>query len=164
MIIKMGVCQSTEKSIFTSDINSIKRSTYEGEYKYCRMDDVYDGDTADIYFMDGGKIIRRTFRFYGYDSEEMKQPKLAPNRDRLKAAAEDDKAFLSSLVLEKKLVVHFMKPDKYGRLLGTVWKVTDVSIPENQLQNHPEAIDVNNICNIMIGTGHGKPYYGGHKE
>ncbi len=152
------------KSIFDVDIKDVDRFTFEGKYYYCRMDNIYDGDTADIYFLHDGKVVRHAFRFYGYDSAEMKQPKNAVNRDSLKSAALEDKKFLTSLVLDQKLIVHFMKEEKYGRLMGTVWKISDTTIPEDSLVRHPELTDSNNICNIMINSGHGKSYYGGHKE
>lgn len=172
----MGNCnKTTEKhndiqtkmpnnSIFNVDIQSIDRFTFEGQYHYCRIDNVYDGDTADIYFLHDGKVVRHAFRFYGYDSAEMKQPKNVVNRDSLKSAAQEDKKFLISLVVNQKLIVHFMKEEKYGRLMGTVWKISDTTIPEDLLVHHPELTDSNNICNIMINAGHGKPYYGGHKD
>ena len=165
----MGICQSVDNndqipSIFDANISKIERQTYAGQYKYCRLDHVYDGDTADIYFYDNDKIIRHAFRFYGYDSAEMKPSKSDVHRDEIKLHAQDDKQFLTTLVQNRKLVVRFMENEKFGRMMGTVWLISNSGVPESLLAQHPELIDANNICNIMINSGHGKPYYGGKKE
>lgn len=165
----MGLCQSAKvdnyqiPNIFEVDISKIERHTYSGQYKYCRLDHVYDGDTADIYFYEGDKIIRHPFRFYGYDSAEIKPLKSIANREEVKLQSLDDKQFLTSLVQNQKLVVQFMENEKFGRMMGIIWKVSHSNIPEELLFEHPELTDTNNICNIMINTGHGKPYYGGKK-
>lgn len=165
----MGNCYRTsakviKPNIFTTDISKVARQSYADQYKYCRLDNVYDGDTADIYFFEESRIIRRPFRFYGYDSAEMKPLKKLINREEIKIQAINDKQFLSSLVANQKLVVKFMENEKYGRMMGKIWKVTTDNIPEENLSTHPDLTEMNNITNIMINSGHGKPYYGGSKE
>ena len=150
--------------IFTADISKVARHSYAGQYKYCRLDNIYDGDTADIYFFDESRIVRRPFRFYGYDSAEMKPLKKLVNREEIKAQAVSDKQFLSSLITNQKLVVKFMENEKYGRMMGEIWRVANNNVPEENLSMHPDLIEMNNITNIMINSGHGKPYYGGSKE
>jgi endonuclease YncB( thermonuclease family) len=151
-------------TIFDIDISNINRQTYTGIYKYCRFSNVYDGDTADIYFFDEFKVVRRPFRFYGYDSAEIKPLKSASNRDEIKIQAHEDLKFLAVLLVNSKCVVKFMDNEKYGRMMGQVWKINDSSIPEHLLMSHPELIEDNNIASIMIKSGHGKPYYGGSKN
>ncbi len=162
--VQQTTIKVNEPDIFNADISKIERQTYEGVYSYCRFDNVYDGDTADIFFKEGKTIIRRPFRFYGYDSAEMKQPKNEPLRDKLKEQALSDKQYLISLVgYPNKCVVLFMENEKYGRMMGKIWRIKDDSIPETQLSTHPELIDENYITNIMIRHNHGKPYFGGTK-
>lgn len=166
---EMGNCctfaeKTTQSNIFTSDISNIPRHTYSGQFKYCRLSNIYDGDTADIYFYDGLNIIRSPFRFYGFDSAEMKPRVLISNREEVKHQAIADKNYLTSLVENKKLVVRFMENEKYGRMMGEVWRITNEKIPSELLSTHPELIDSNNIAKLMIVSGHGKPYYGGKKE
>jgi len=150
-------------SIFSADITNIHRHSYEGHYKYAVFDHIYDGDTADVFFMDGEKIIREPFRFYGYDSAEIKPLRSEHDRDAIINQARADKDFLSSLLRGSRLIVHFAANEKYGRMMGKVWKVTDVSVPEIQLSQHPELIDDNQINLIMIKSGHGNSYFGGKK-
>lgn len=151
-------------NIFSTDISKVDRYTYADQYKYARFDNIYDGDTADIYFLDNQKIIRSQFRFYGYDSAEMKPLKKLENRKDIVLQAINDKEYLTSLIINRKCVVKFMKNEKYGRMMGIVWKINNDNIPEDMLSTHPELIESNNICNIMINSGHGNIYYGGSKE
>lgn len=162
----MGNICNTNKNrlpiIFTTNLSNIKRYSHAGKYRYCKFDQIYDGDTADIYFYDNSTIIRFAFRFYGYDSAEMKPLKSDPNREQIKKAAKEDKLALENLLKDKYLVVHFMENEKYGRMMGNVWIVNDTNISEDQLENHPDLIDDNCINKIML-RGHGKVYYGGKK-
>ena len=156
----MGIC-STKTTIFDIDIHSIEKQSYNNQFHYCRIDNVYDGDTADIYFRDGNKVVRNRFRFYGYDSAEMKPPKKIENREEIKNQAILDKQHLSSLVSNSKLIVEFQNNEKYGRMMGKVWRVNNINHPERDLKNHPELIEGNYITFLMIQSGHGKPYFGG---
>ncbi len=156
--------QILKPSIFSLDISNISRHSYAGQYKYCRISNIYDGDTADIYFYDEVNVMRFPFRFYGYDSAEIKPLRILSNRNEIKQQAQDDKQYLTSLVENNKLVVQLMENEKYGRLMGEVWRITDDTFPENNLVCHYELTDINNISKLMIQSGHGKPYYGGKKE
>lgn len=149
--------------IYNIDISVINRQTYKDQYKYCRIDYIYDGDTADIFFLDNNKVIRHPFRFYGYDSEEIKQLKTDEDRDIKKQKALDDKNYLTKLVHNQYLVVKFTENEKYGRMMGWIWRVKDITWPEESLANHPELIDNNCINKEMILSGHGKIYNGGKK-
>lgn len=176
----MGLCnskQSVSPDIFAVDISNVARHNYEGVYRYARFSNIYDGDTADIYFINhlgdvsqnlasekNENIIRAPFRFYGYDSAEMKPLKSLADRDNHIKAAKADKEYLTTLLSDKYYVVKFAANEKYGRMMGIVWQVTDVSISENNLSTHHELTDQNQINLMMINSGHGKPYFGGKKE
>lgn len=149
--------------IFITDITNIPRHSYNGEYKYVVFDHIYDGDTADIYFYDNDNIIRNPFRFYGYDSAEIKPLLNTPNRELVIKQAQDDREFLRTILRNNYLVAKFMPNEKYGRMMGQIWRVLDVSLPEKELSKHPELIDNNQINLLMINSKHGKPYFGGKK-
>lgn len=150
--------------IFTTDISKVERFTYSGQYKYCVFDHIYDGDTADIYFIDKSTIVRAPFRFYGYDSAEIKPLKSEANRDNIIREAKQDREYLSSLIRGKYLIVEFMENEKYGRMMGNVYKCSDISVPEHLLSTHPEITENNCVNKIMIKDNHGKIYYGGRKN
>lgn len=164
----MGNCIKTKKvpvlpAIFTTNISEVQRFTYNGIYKYCRFVDIYDGDTGDICFYSDDRVIRSRFRFYGYDSAEMKPLKSIITRDSIIAKAHEDKKYLEGLLQDKYLVVQFKENEKYGRMMGNVWRVNNATFPENKLADHPELIDDNCINKLMIIAGHGYEYYGGKK-
>lgn len=151
-------------SIFEINTDELKRQSFANICKYCKFDHIYDGDTADIFFLHNGEVVRHAFRFYGYDSAEMKLPKNTLDRDTLKQKALDDKKFLSEIITNAHCVVKFMENEKYGRMMGEVWLVSDISVPEELLAHHPELTEKNKISNIMILNNHGVPYFGGSKQ
>lgn len=126
---------------------------------FARFTNVYDGDTAQIVFMNPqNNIVKYSFRFYGYDSPEMK----SHSANALKA-----KKILVDLLDERHyyFVVKFRKNCKYGRLMGDVYR-----IPKSQVRTKyylkeclkfmkPEY----SISDYMIKHGHSVPYYGGSK-
>jgi hypothetical protein len=166
-LFDMGNCIKNNKvvvpNIFTADLSRVQRFTYNGQYKYCRFVDIYDGDTGDICFWSDNRFVRAGFRFYGYDSAEMKPLKSIITRDSIIAQAHRDKRHLESLLADQYLVVQFMKNEKYGRMMGNVWRVRDVSMPDDKLAEHPELTDDNCINKLMIKAGHGYIYTGGPK-
>ena len=166
----MGNCIKNNKitspalpSIFTTDISQVQRFTYNGQYKYCRFATIYDGDTGDICFNSDGGTIRARFRFYGYDSAEMKPLKSVATRDNIIAQAHRDKKHLEDLIHDRFLVVNFKENEKYGRMMGNVWRVNNVTFPEHKLAEHPELSDDNCINKLMVKDGHGYMYFGGEK-
>ena len=157
------VNNSTElPKIYTATL-PLARHSYNGVYKYCTFNDIYDGDTADINFYDGDKIIKTPFRFFGYDSAEMKPLKSIINRESIIKNAHNDKHYLADLLVGP-LVVKFMENEKYGRMMGEVWKVKSTKLKEEDLAKSDELIDDNCVNKLMIAGGHGVVYYGGRKN
>ena len=107
------------------------------------VDSVYDGDTITVSLDLGLSIkVRAKCRLLGIDTPEV----------RTKSAAEKEAAYkardrLRELVLESTVTLHSVaKPDKYGRLLVTVW-----------------AEDGTCINDLMINEGLAIEYNGGKK-
>jgi endonuclease YncB( thermonuclease family) len=124
----------------------------KGEQFCGRVIDVYDGDTFKCNIMINGEPRTFSVRMYGYDSTEMKQPRLAPNRLVLKAKAVEDRALFVHLLsrMHGELRLTVVDHDKYGRLLCMVSKYR----PGDQTIDIPK---------VMIAEGHGVPYFGGTK-
>ena len=73
--------------------NNTEMFSLEGQYKLCKVVDVYDGDTIKVVFDLNGSLYRWTIRMIGYDSPEMKPLKIKPNRD----VSEDFKAQIKTI-------------------------------------------------------------------
>jgi micrococcal nuclease len=120
-----------------------------GKGKWCRILNVYDGDTVDILFVVGDEIQHHKFRLFGIDTPEMKPLKSLENRDAIISLAKLSKSFLESLVLDRVVFIKFCKEEKYGRLMGTIY------YDENCEKS---------INDSMVESGHAKAYFGGKKE
>ncbi len=108
--------------------------------------DVLDGDTLEITFNIGNccfPIIRKfTLRLEGIDAPETR----TRNPDEKKAGLES-KEYLISLLMNEYITVHLSdKPEKFGRLLGTVF------------------YNNTNICLKMIEKGLAVEYQGKRKK
>lgn len=134
---------------------------------FCRFHDFYDGDTATIVFLyeENGALewVSSRFRFFGYDSPEIKVPKKIVGEERAKAkkAALDAKKFIIDFVQDKLLIVHFTKKEKFGRLMGEVYY-----FPAGEAGHVADydCSDKNSISALMIENGHGYEYHGGKKQ
>lgn len=131
-------------------------------HTFCRFYNFYDGDTATIVFLHDGACTSSKFRFFGYDSPEMKIPKkiVGEARTSAKKAALDAKKFIIDFVADKTLIVHFTKKEKFGRLMGEVYY-----FPKGNLKpiEEYECTEKNSISALMIANGHGYAYHGGKK-
>lgn len=158
-------CLSTNHIIDT-DIVKFSFENIKGNYKVIS---VYDGDTltlllpinihiynfnlydsidikSDTNPTNKIKYYKINVRLYGIDTPELKPSKNLIDRDNHKIKAIAAKNYLSNLLLNKIVNVHFMNYDKYGRPLVTLY-----------LNNI-------NINELMITEGHAVKYYGGTKE
>jgi endonuclease YncB( thermonuclease family) len=123
--------------------------TMKGKEMYCRVISVYDGDTVDIVFYENDVPKHYKFRLYGVDTPEMKPPKNCENREEIIQSAIRAKEYLSGLILDKTVWIEFHNEEKYGRLMGTIYK------------NKSKLVNINRL---LIQNGYGKEYYGGKKE
>jgi endonuclease YncB( thermonuclease family) len=121
--------------------------SYENMKRTVKVLRVVDGDTLDIalYQDDTRKIFKYRIRLYGIDTPEKKPLKSNPNREQEMAAAKKASQAMRDKLAETQNIatILFYKPDKYGRLLGTIYdkKGTDI----NQW---------------MIDQGHAVSYFG----
>jgi endonuclease YncB( thermonuclease family) len=137
---------------------------YWGRRTLCRFVDFYDGDTATIVFDDAGGLMACKFRFFGYDSPEMKVSSKIGGAERrdLKAAAVGARDFLCDFLADKRLVVHFSsKREKWGRLMGEVYYFP--LEPPKPAEEY-RCTDDNSVSALMVREGHGYNYYGGAKK
>lgn len=131
---------------------------FDNKKFYCKVIDVYDGDTITIAVKLNSKIYQYKVRMHGYDSPEMKPRLSIPGRDEIIQKARKAKEVLSELVLDKIVVVEIKKKswDKYGRLLGIIYisVLPGVTMKSYNL----------NVNEYMIERGHGYRYEGGKKH
>ena len=88
----------------------------------------------------------------GYDTPEIRPRKNLENRDEIKKKAIESRDFLKSQVMNYPEQLVFIKCscfDKYGRLLGELFKDNECTI---------------SINNLMVEKGYGYVYHGGKKE
>jgi len=131
---------------------------FDNKKFYCKVIDVYDGDTITIAVKLNRKIYQYKVRMYGYDSPEMKPRLNIPNRNEIIQKAHKAKEVLSEVILNKIVVVEIQKKtwDKYGRLLGVIY----ISIRRGLTMKSYNL----NVNEYMIDKGHGYSYYGGTKH
>ena len=147
-------CDETNEII--SKLKTCDKSTpkfsLEGQYKLCKVVDIYDGDTCRVVFNHNGYIHKWNIRMNGYDTPEMRPSKLLPNRDEIKKKAKESKNYLKSIISNSEDQLVYLKCgtfDKYGRLLGDMFINRD---------------DTNSVNQLMIDKGYGYEYHGGTKK
>lgn len=123
--------------------------TLKGKKLKVKVLKVYDGDTIWIAIKLKGKVYRLKVRLYGIDTPEMKPPKAQKNREKEIREAKKAKEFLENLILNKVITIECGDWDKYGRLLGTLYKNNFCS--------------KTNINKLLLNEGLAKEYYGGTK-
>lgn len=99
--------------------------SYENLKKKIKVLRVVDGDTVDIalHHEETNKIFKYRVRLYGIDTPEKRPLKSDPNRDKEIAASKISSEALTKILKENDNIVvgFFYKPDKYGRLLCTLY-------------------------------------------
>lgn len=129
--------------------------TMKGKKKWCRVVEVYDGDTITIlYFTDteckGESLRKEKLRLYGIDTPELKPLKTTENREQVIEKAKEARDFLSNLILHKTIYIVFTEEEKYGRRMGHLY------LTSNTYEK--------SINDLMIEKGYAKAYFGGKKE
>jgi endonuclease YncB( thermonuclease family) len=131
----MGNCLYTTKTKETSSaVQSIYKDctdentpyySYENVKKEVKILRIIDGDTVDIAYHheEMHRIFKYRVRLYGIDTPEKRPPKSNPNRDKEIAASLASKNALTERLKESDnmVIALFYKPDKYGRLLATIY-------------------------------------------
>jgi endonuclease YncB( thermonuclease family) len=125
--------------------------SYENLRKKIKVLRVIDGDTIDIALHndDTNKIFKYRVRLYGIDTPEKRPLKNDPNRDKEIAASKRSSESLKKILEENDniLVGLFYKPDKYVRLLCTLYDKNG-----------------DDINKWMVKNGYAYEYFGKTKE
>jgi micrococcal nuclease len=113
--------------------------SYENIRKKVKVLRVVDGDTVDIAMIsdDTKKIFKYRIRLYGIDTPEKKPLKTNPDREKeIDAAKKSSQALHQKMEENNHLVTILLyKPDKYGRLLGTLYDAKGEDINQWMVQN-----------------------------
>lgn len=158
-----SACWTVLRAYFDKDLRAATQgadfSLQDKEF-LCKVVQVYDGDTIRVVFRRQGELMQHRVRMSGYDSPEMKPPRKDPNRDleiqAAKAARDALKELIQGSTAGAPQLVWLVcgKPDKYGRLLGTIYQ-------RSGWCGHRKGANANQW---MMDNGHGIPYDGGKKR
>ncbi len=118
-----------------ANVDDIPIYTMAGIKTYARVVDVYDGDTITIVMKHNKKLCKFKVRMHGYDAPEMKPSLSNTNREREKEAALHAKNKLSTLILNKIVILECLQFDKYGRLLGNIYTMENLNINDYMIKN-----------------------------
>ena len=124
--------------------------TVEGLKTRIKVLRVLDGDTLDVGMCRvGNTVLKYRVRLYGIDTPEKRPSRSDPLRHlEIQASLRSKQALTDRLVENDWIVVaHFDKPDKYGRLLCTLFDKNGENLNE-----------------WMIRMGHAVPYFGKTKK
>jgi endonuclease YncB( thermonuclease family) len=120
-------------SLYSKLINSTNRNTpkfnINGWY-YTKVLKVYDGDTFTAGFAIDGKVVKKSTRMYGYNSQE-----LHGGTERTREQGQLCKQALHDMIYGKIVVMNILDFDKYGRLLVDVYVPKNREIPQNIIEN-----------------------------
>lgn len=118
-----------------------------GQRFLAKVVDVYDGDTIRVAFRHGGVLGQYRARLAGYDSPELKPPRVKAGRDaEIQAALAARDALLHKLC-DRLVFVECGPFDRYGRLLVTVFT-----------RGAGRAANGEDVSEWMVANGHGVPY------
>ena len=124
--------------------------TVEGLKTRIKVLRVLDGDTLDVGMCrDGRTVLKYRVRLYGIDTPEKRPSRSDPLRHLEIEASLRSKQALTDRLIENDWIViaHFDKPDKYGRLLCTLFDKNGENLNE-----------------WMIRMGHAVAYFGKTKK
>ena len=145
MLFKLIKDNSEIKKLECLNLKSCEYFSFDGIEAYAKVCKVYDGDTVTILFDYHGKIIKLSCRLLGIDTPELRSSNPKEKEYAIKA-----RDFLSNLINDKVVKVHFKKFDKYGRPLIVIYK--------------RGLIKRTNINKLMIKEKYALSYDGGKKQ
>ena len=144
------------EELATKSFDDLELFTFDGVLTKTRVTSVYDGDTVTIVFYHSDDPIKDSFRMFGFDAPEMKPSKKMEHRELHIQAAKISRAKLEKMIKNKVVWVKFTYEEKYGRLMGELFFISDES-------PHKFTGTEVSINDWMIRNGFGKAYDGGHK-
>lgn len=116
------------------------------DYKEAFAPNVYDGDTAWLFFDKGNReFLNASCRFFGINTDEMNS-KDEQERDRARQARD----FVFNMIAGKEVFVKSAKLDKYGRPLALFW------LNEEDFGDPKKSVNYK-----VIEAGFSDPYYDG---
>lgn len=127
--------------LFCATKENVKKFEFKGKVLNCKVLSVYDGDTITVGAPFANDIYSVNIRINGIDSPEIKS-----SDKNEKKHAEEARDFLSKLLLNKIVKVHFIKSEKYGRELAEIY------------------YKGKSISELMISKKLAVPYFGGKKN
>ena len=130
--------------------DSVKQFSMEGVQCYGVLVSVYDGDTFRAVIHANGHLKKMTFRPIGYDTPEMRPPKVMENRERhIEKAKEARQKFIELCGgMHSYVFLRCGKFDKYGRVL--------VHVSNRRYSRRT-------INDMMLESGLAQMYHGGKK-
>jgi endonuclease YncB( thermonuclease family) len=132
------------KKLYNVDVDTIPDVPYQGEFTPVRVYNVIDGDSIKVLYRYGKRFHKISIRVNGVDT-----PEVSRGSDLEKKAGAIVGKIVRDLVLEKIIIVKFIKWDKYGgRLVG------DVYLPDGK----------DTLCNFLITNKLGHSYSGKVKK
>lgn len=159
-------CPSEEHSnLLDATEKHIKTFSFNGVSSFCKVSNVYDGDTCRVIFYYGGPTIegsgqqnknkvltRITVRLDHIDA-----PELRSDNEHEVEMAKQAKQTVSDYLLDKICYVNFYKNDKYKRPLADIY-------PCIQNQDRQYIKTDKSINQILIDKGLARVYHGGKKH
>lgn len=127
-----------------SELKDAPEFTLKGKFLECKVIDVYDGDTVTIIFPFENNCYKKKCRLSGIDTPEKRTKNLEEKKEAIRA-----KEFLEEIVMNKIVWIKFEDWDKYGRLMGYIYK------------NKNSQKSVNNL---LVENGFAYEYDGGTKK
>lgn len=141
-----------KKLLFSCQHSSPIDDDWKGEVHLVKVISVYDGDTLTVALIRNGKYIKQKVRMNGYDTPEIKPSLSKPNREKeIEMAKKARSDFISQH--QEYMWLFCDGRDKYGRILGRLYRSTCMGGMEN--------ISINDW---MIRNSHAYPYDGGTKK
>jgi micrococcal nuclease len=98
-------------------LESVNELTFEGQKFYCKVLEVYDGDTVTLCFKFRNAYFKKRCRLYGINA-----PEITTKNKEEKEQGYKSKDFLTGILLNQIIYFHCYGWDKYGRLLGIIFK------------------------------------------
>ena len=131
-------------------VENTPKYSFKNQTRLCKVLSIYDGDTITVAIKLEETIYKVKIRMYGYDSPELKPRKNIKNRDKIIISAKKAKKALEDKILNNIVKIYIYDFDKYGRLLGTIYKIHGKCMFKSY----------ENINKYIIKNKYGYEYYG----
>ena len=140
----MSTLNKDDCALLNTFTSKTDKFSLKGYKTYAKCVSVYDGDTIHVVFKmpNHNECYKWVIRVNGVDTPELRTRNKYEKQLGYKA-----RDFLSSLILDKIIILECLDFDKYGRLLGEIYN-----------EGNEKSISIQ-----MIEQGHAKAYDGGTK-